>query len=177
MFGVVSNSFGKDRKIGIRAGYQVSNMYFDNKSMSNALGSFYVGGFLQHKMLPLLHFEYGAEFLQNGYAADNDNKLVLSYISVPVDFKVKLGPFFALAGAAANIKLSEKQTLLGIDMDPVEKANGFDVPIFAGLGFKISIFHIEARYSWGTMALYGDGSSAINPYKSQYFQIGLGISL
>jgi len=50
----------------------------------------------------------------------------------------------------------------------------FDVPVFAGVGFQILMIRIEARYHWGTMSLY---DSTIDPYKTQNFQIGLGIAI
>lgn len=158
---------------GIRAGYQASNLYYNGSGMNDMMSSFYVGITKDMKIIPMVHFGSGMEYSQIGTYTDSDNKITMHYLSIPIYAKLKVGPLYALAGAAANIKVGEKWLISGADTDPVIKANGFDVPVFAGIGFKVLMFSIEARYHWGTMALY---DSPADPYKTQYFQLGVGVS-
>jgi hypothetical protein len=170
--GLSINTYADGDK-GIRAGYQTSNIYYDGSSMNDMMSSFYIGITKDMKIIPMVHFGSGLEYSQVGTYIDADNKKTLHYLSIPLNFKLKLGPFYALAGAAANIKVGEKWIIKGSDVDPLVSANGFDIPVFAGIGFKILMFNIEARYHWGTMALY---DSPADPYKTQYLQLGVGVS-
>jgi len=161
-------------KIGVRAGYQMSNLYYDGSSMDNPFNSFYIGAFKEKKIIPMLHFGVGLEYSLSGSYIDNDNKLVMHYLSVPVNVKFKIGPFYATAGASASFKVGEKWTVKGIDTELIEKANVFDVPVFAGVGFQILMIRVEARYYWGTMSLY---DNKLDPFKTQNLQLGLALAI
>ena len=55
-------------------------------------------------------------------------------------------------------------------MDPLtEKSNVFDMPLQVGLGVKILMLSLEARYNWGLLDLNDEGA------KNQYFQLGLAV--
>lgn len=161
------------QKIGVRAGYQMSNWYKDGSQLSGTdpLSSFYVGLFKVKKIVPAVHFGIGLEYFQNGFTAANSYKRVLHYISIPVYMEAKLGPVFALGGIGANFKVSEKITLNGTtaSASSEEKSKPMDVPVFLGAGFKILMITIEARYHWGLVKI-NDGAS------NQYFQVGAGVS-
>jgi hypothetical protein len=170
-FGVIATQ--AQDKIGIRAGYQASSLYKDGSQLpdTDPLGSFYVGLFRDNKIVPAIHFGIGLEYFQTGAKQDNDNKLVLNYISLPVYLKAKLGPVFGLGGIGANFKIGEKIYVDGTSSKPSDedKSKAVDFPVFVGLGFKILIITIEGRYHWGLTDI-NDG------YKNQYFQVGAGIS-
>lgn len=164
----------KAQKIGVRAGYQMSNWYKDGSQLSGAdpLSSFYIGLFKVKKIVPAVHFGVGLEYFQNGFkSASNVNKWVLSYISIPVHLDAKLGPFFALGGLGANFKVSEKVTVNGTTASATseQKSKPMDVPVFLGAGVKILLFTFEARYHWGLVKI-NDGAT------NQYFQLGAGVS-
>jgi len=170
-----------DKVGGIRAGWQYSGLYTGGAIAegTDPLSSFYVGVFRENKLIPLLALGTGIEYFQVGIVdseLDNTN-LKLHYISIPIDIRVKLGPVYALAGAAANFKVGEKWTILDEDFTPEDdfKAEIFDVPVFFGLGVKILMLRIEARYHWGMLDTYKsvDESDAL---KGQYLQIGVGVS-
>ena len=76
---------------GIRVGWQQSN--FSNSDWGD-LSSFYAGFFGVKKigLGKLFSFYSGLEFYQIGSKEDNDNKFVISYISVPINLRVKVGP-------------------------------------------------------------------------------------
>ena len=156
---------------GIRFGYHSAALYDNGDKVSGIenLQNFYIGFFRDNKLIPALHLGTGLEYFQNGGKVDNDNKLVLHYLSVPLNIKAKLGPVFALTGFAPSFKVSEKVFIDGAKSTPDEKSKGFDVPFHLGAGVKILFITIEARYHWGIIELH-DG------VKSQYLQIGAGIS-
>lgn len=156
---------------GIRAGYQSSG-YFKNGDMlsgTDKYASFYVGLFRERKLIPLLHVGSGLEYFQNGAKIDDDNKMILHYLSVPIYAKVKVGPVFALTGFAPSFKVAEKQFLLGEKSTPSDKSNWFDIPFYLGGGLKILFISVEVRYHWGLLDVR-EGTM------SQYFQLGGAIS-
>jgi hypothetical protein len=164
-------SANAQNKIGIRAGSEVSAMYKDGSRVSGTdiYSSFYAGVFRDKKIIPLLHFGMGFEYLQNGAGLPNDQKLVLRYLSVPLYLKAKFGPVFALSGVGANFKLSEKVYDRSTTSNPDQKSKVVDFPFFVGAGVKILIFTVEARYHWGLVKI-NEGASA------KYLQLGAAVS-
>ena len=163
----------KDKVGGIRFGAHAATLVKDGSSpdSSNYMNSFYVGFFRDNKIAPMLFLGSGLEYFQNGFEYTKNSKRVLHTISVPLDLKVKLGPVFALAGIAANFKVSEKIVLGDNKYDPSDDAkfHWFDAPVFLGVGVKIFFITIEGRYHWGIV-------DAKNEYFNRYFQLGLGLS-
>ncbi len=174
------NAFAGDDdkgKKGVRAGFQLSNFYDNGETADDNLNSFYVGVFGEKKLIPLLKLGAGLEFSNVGSVDKNidDTKYTRSMIYVPVYLKLKLGPVFALGGVSANFGISNKFKLAGEDFDlPDEnKTKVFDVPVFLGLGVKVLMISIEARYNWGTMNLSKIDNTN---YTNQYFQLGAAFS-
>ncbi|MGD2035951.1 MAG: outer membrane beta-barrel protein [Bacteroidales bacterium] len=166
--------YGRYDKVGgIRFGYQAATM-FDNEGKltgTEVLQSFYVGLFRDNKIVPLLRIGTGVEYFQNGFKTDDDNKLVLHYLSVPVHAKARIGPLFVLTGLSPSFKVSEKIFENGEKRDPSgdEKSEFFDIPIHVGAGVKFLFITLEARYHWGLFEVN-------NGYRNQYLQIGAGVS-
>lgn len=157
-----------DTKIGgIRAGYQISDIYFDG-SGTGSLNGFYVGLFKNNKIIPTLHWTAGLEYFQTGYEVSSDTRRAINTLSVPLFLKFKVGPAYAMAGLSGNFKLSEENKLNGVDLE--ENANTVDIPVGAGVGFRIAILNVEARYNWGMMDVDDGGG------RHRYFQVGLGAS-
>ena len=74
-----ANAGDGDKVGGIRLGWSAAAMY-DNGSQypgTENLQSFYIGLFRDNKIIPVLHFSSGLEYVQNGAQVDSDNKLVL----------------------------------------------------------------------------------------------------
>ncbi len=160
-------------RIGVRTGYQNSTIKKDGSMISgtDSYNSFYIGLFKTHKIVPVVHIGYGLEYMTTGVEWNNNaENVVLNYLSVPLYLQGKLGPFFALGGAAANFKLNEKYSGLIADSPfGEEKFNTVDFPVFLGAGFKILMFTLEARYHWG-MTEINQG------VKSEYLQLGVAVS-
>jgi hypothetical protein len=158
---------------GLRAGFHSAYMVEEGSKpdTANSLNSFYVGFFRDQKISPLFYFGSGLEYFQNGIKHSSNSKRVLHTLSIPLDLKFKLGPVFALGGAAANFKVAEKIVVGDNSVNPADgnKSNWFDIPVFLGLGVKISFITVEARYHWGLLEVK-------NGLNSRYLQIGAGIS-
>ena len=173
--GLFAQDKNHDNKLlGVRAGWQSSGIYEDGSLPEgwDPLNSFYAGFFKEIKLVPLLRFDAGIEYAPVGITdSDTDSKVVLHYLSIPLNLRVKLGPVYALGGAAANFRVAEKYTIAGESYTPEDddKSNVFDVPLFLGLGVKFMFLSIDARYYWGMLDVY-DNNDISN--KSNYLQVG-----
>ena len=165
----------KDRgQFGVRAGWHSALVTRDGAGIlsTEPLNTFYVGIFKEKKLASVLYFGAGLEYFQNGFQSSViDLKRKLHYISLPLYLKVKLGPVFATGGTALNFKVAENIRFKDTSLDPLtEKSRIFDLPLHVGLGVKIFMISIEARYNWGMINLNELGT------KNQYFQLGLAVS-
>lgn len=161
----------QDKAGGIRFGYNSAALYENGSKLSGTenLESFYVGIFRDNQIIPFLCLGTGLEYCQNGSKVDTGNKLILHYISVPLNLKVRIGSVFGRAGIAPAIKVSEKAIIGGKSTTPEEKSRVFDTPVFLGAGFSILFLSVEARYHWG-LAEIRDG------IRNRYLQLGAAIS-
>ena len=177
LLSAVQSSFAQDDKpgkIGIRAGYHAAMISIDGDQIAGTVGlnAFYVGLFKEKKLVPMLRFGSGLEYFQNGFESNLiDLQRKLHYLSVPLYLKVKLGPVYATGGTALNFKVAENNKFLDESMDPLsEKSKIFDMPLQLGLGFKILMLSVEARYNWGMLEINDVGA------KNQYLQLGIAVS-
>lgn len=174
---VISGLSAQDEKQGriggIRAGYNGASMYMeDNQYPSSEVHTgFYAGFYRNNKIIPLLYFGTGLEYVQNGVQFDADNKRTMHYLSMPIDLRVKVGPVFALGGISPSFKVAEKIIEVGSSNNPGsgDKSAVFDAPLYIGAGVKILFFTVEARYHWGLLEVY-------NGYYNRYLQIGAELS-
>ncbi|MFD2203470.1 outer membrane beta-barrel protein [Shivajiella indica] len=158
--------------IGFRGGYQSSGTWNDGDQVDGDLPGFYVGIFKNSRigLGDLLMINYGLEYIQNGHKSDDSNYRSIDYLSIPLALRVKLGPVYAQGGINGNFRIGEEYLLNGSDvLNDNNKTSGFDVPAHIGLGFKILMISIEARYHYGLMDVN-------NGNANRYFQIGAGIS-
>jgi len=174
VFTVKGQDKSDNKKIGgVRAGFHSASMVMEGSKPDtvNNYNSFYVGFFRDTKIAPLLFFGTGLEYFQNGMKYPRNSTRVLHTISVPLDLKLKLGPVFALGGAAMNIKVKEKFDIGDYSMTPSDsdKTKWFDVAAFAGAGVKILFITVEGRYHWGLL-------DARDGLYHRYFQLGAAIS-
>src|SRR5436190_229373 len=83
---------GKKKMTCIRAGWQNSNLINGDANSRNTLNSFYVGINRKIKLIAILKLETGIEYMIAGAEFDNDTKIKLQYVGVPINLSVKLGP-------------------------------------------------------------------------------------
>ena len=158
---------------GLRFGYHSSKYVKDGNTWGTGDPdeTFYVGLMRDSKLIPMLHLGTGLEYFKNGVKLADGIQRDFHYLSIPINVKLKLGPAFASAGFAPSFKVAERYVTDGNSEKPSDdmKAEWFDIPFFVGAGVKIWMLTLEARYHWGLLEVT-DG------YKSQYFQLGLGLS-
>jgi hypothetical protein len=116
-------------------------------------------------MVPMLYFYSAFEYYQTGSKANDNNKLVLHYLSVPIALKLKIGPMQGFAGVHGALRVSSKMTILGVSSS-AEGYSSFDAGAFAGLGIRVLFIGAEAKYNWGLVNIK-DG------YKNNFWQAGL----
>jgi hypothetical protein len=165
--GIDANAQG----IGVRTGYQEAYTYNEGNRVGDGLSHFYLGAFKNHKfgVGSLLMLHTGVEYMQKGHRTDDANFRRINYLSIPVGLRAKLGPIFAQVGVNGNYKLSERYEVNGSDaLDSSNRTNSFDLPGHIGLGFKLLIFEIEARYHQGFLDVN-------NGNKNSYLQLGAAI--
>lgn len=158
---------------GIRAGYHIASMVENGSKPDSASRkeSFYFGLYREQNISKYFYYGAGLEYFQNGLKYTGDSKRILHTISIPINAKFKIGPAFALGGAAANFKVAERIKIGDNSHEPSEenKSNWFDVPVFLGAGVTVLFITVEARYHWGLIEVR-DG------LHNRYFQLGAAIS-
>lgn len=173
---IIGLSFSAELKaqnlIGVRAGYHQAKMTTDLGDF-DALGGVYLGVMKDFDIIPFVKLNVGLEYFTNGFEISDlkiSNKL--NTLSIPVLAKVKLGPIYAMGGLGANIVLGQTYEVDGeeIDVPAGLEAASFDLPVIAGVGFKILMVGIEARYHYGTIQPF-DGAN------NSYLQLGAILSL
>ncbi len=164
-------------KLGIRGGFQHSSMYNVSEQnsgrISNPLTGFYVGAYRLHTigLREIFTLNGGLEYMATGFRIDDNSFRKLHYASIPLFARLKLGPLFGQAGFNLNFKVKEEFTLSGVDaLNTIDKAPFFDLPLQVGVGVKILILTIEARYHYGLTDLGGDTRNA-------YLQLGIGVHI
>ena len=103
---------------GIRGGFQSSSFSVDEGDSPDGLGSFYIGVFGGKKIGPsqLLSLYSGITFYQSGADDKDFGEVKLSYISLPVNLRVKLGPDFKSFDAGAQIGVGVKFLMLSAEL-------------------------------------------------------------
>jgi hypothetical protein len=148
---------------GVRFGYQSSNL---SESDWDDLSSFYVGVFGVKKIGAgnLLSLYSGLEYYQTGTDKNADNKIVLNYLSIPLNLRLKLGPVYAFGGFNPSFMIADNAKIGGQDVDP--DINGFDIGGQIGIGVKFLFLGVELKYNQGLTDVGNDN-------KTNHLQAGL----
>ena len=155
-------------KFGMRLGWQNSNLKNNGNSMfDGAYNGFFIGVFgdKQISKSGLTEINVGLTYYQVGSRYNENNKVTLHYLNLPVSFKVNVGPAYGFAGLNGAIKIGGQSYLLGIKFD-ADNFDALDAGVFIGAGATFSRVGVEAKYDWGLVDL-------TNGYKTRYFQLGL----
>lgn len=159
--------FEPEIKYGVRGAFNISNLDFDpdptfeNKHRNNMA----FGGFVE--FIPKQSYSIQIELQYSGEGGGKDEALRVSYIQLPVLFKLSLGPKFSIgAGPQAGLKTWSHE-------------DGFKNLAFsgvAGVEYMLGdILFLDARYTYGLTNILDNSSSfeAINTN----IQIGIGIKM
>lgn len=161
-----SGSLMEAQDRGFHAGYIGSNLSKDgNNWFKNSHKSFYLGFYNNQRIIPALFLYTSLDYYQTGSRLDDNNKLVLHYISIPIALKLSLGPVFAMGGFHGAVRVSTKFTINGQSAS-TEGFNTFDSGVFLGAGIRIFFIGFEGKYTWGL-------STVRNGYKNNFWQGGI----
>ena len=135
------------------------------------LSSFYAGFFGVKKIGAgkLLSLYSGLEFYQTGAQENDDNKIVLSYISIPINLRVKIGPVYAFGGVNPSFKIGEEVKFAGVDVSEVAEVNSFDIGGQIGIGAKFLFLGVEVKYNQGFIDAFTDGTESST---TNHLQVG-----
>ena len=131
-----------------RGGFQMTD-WVGEESYDTRSG--FYGGY-NHTIVkaPLLGLSLGAEFNTGGARIDDlDLEVATSYVGVPVNARLKLGPVYVDAGLDAAFLISDKVTLAGNELEGDSDLETFDLLGHAGVGVKFLFLGLEARYRYG----------------------------
>ncbi|MEN4760543.1 porin family protein [Chryseobacterium sp. C39-AII1] len=170
---VVAGSFTFAQTFGLKAGLNVSSISHDEMK---AKAGFYGGAFVN---IPVAKdFSVQPEVLYNGAGAkfddSSDDKINLSYISVPVMFQYNALPNLYLeAGPQFSFLIDSKYKGNSVSVDS-DDFKGFDFGIGLGAGYYVTKnIGITARFVAGLT----DVAKKVGNYqlegKNNVFQIGL----
>jgi hypothetical protein len=167
---VVAGPLSAQNRRGLRFGYIDSKLDRGGEGVyAEGYSSFYVGFFNDQRIIPMIWFSSGLDYYQTGSKADDKNKLVLHWLSVPLALKLKLGPFRGFGGVHGALRVSSKLTLLGEDLGAAKDFGSWDAGAFLGGGIQILFVAAEFKYNWGLTDLH-------NGYKNNFWQAGLTLS-
>jgi hypothetical protein len=158
----------KAQGFGVRAGYQTASTTNNGGQIDGALGHIYLGAYKNIKLGlgDLLRINTGLEYMQNGHRKNEDNFRSINYLSIPLALRAKLGPLYAQGGMNANFKVGEKYEVNSQSvLKDTNKTSSFDAPLHIGVGFRLLIIDIEARYHRSFMDVN-------NGNNNSYLQIG-----
>jgi hypothetical protein len=107
--------------------------------------------------------------------ANNDKKIKLNYLSIPILANISLGsPRVKLqVGPQFSALVSNKNVFKGAD----DAFNGGDVSGVAGLWLQLPIINISARYIVGFTDVKGISTVNTDNWKNQSIQLGVGVTL
>jgi hypothetical protein len=165
-------------RVGIKGGFNVSNLYVDDVDDENPRIGFHAGVYGQifssdvFAIQPEILFstkgsrgEYSEGF--GPFTADGDIKFNLNYLELPVLAVFKLGDAAEIhVGPYFSYLLSANVDVDG-DIDGYEDLerdnfNAWDYGIAAGVGFNLGNAQIGARYNYGLQKLANsDGADAV----------------
>ncbi len=159
------------KRNGIRAGYQIAQVYAEDDQVDGDLDGLYVGYERGITLAAgIVSLNTGLEYQQNGHRADADNFRRIHYLGIPVGLRARLGPVFAQAGINGLFRISETYTVNGADALNDDNASDlFDAAAHAGAGLRILALTLEVRYHCGL-------TTGANGNQNRYWQAGATIS-
>ena len=159
--GAAISSTAQDRRMGVKGGLNLSNLYVDNVDDENARIGFHLGVYGQifstetFAIQPeLLYTTKGTEIEWDG-TVDQTIDFNLNYLELPVLAVFKLGdaaeihagPYFGyLLGANMNTEGDLGGTTEDLDRD---NFNSLDFGLTGGFGLNFGAVQVGARYNFG----------------------------
>jgi len=159
---------GDRNRIGLRFGLTSSTLQANGRELyPDRMEQYYFGFYRESPFLAILKFKAGLQFLQIG-ARDEDfgHEVKLTYLSVPAAIKLKIGPFYAEAGAFGSLRIDTDEVANGRPAGSRDY-DTFDGGYFFGAGAE-EVAAVEFRQYYGRAGITDN-------YFSRYWQLGGGI--
>ena len=179
-------------RVGVKGGFNVSNLYIDDISDENARYGFNVGLYGQvlssekaALQLELLYSTKGSRAFYETGTLNQEVKYNLNYLDLPVLAVIKLGESaeIHLGGYAsyllnANISYSGD---LANGTDEIDKDNlkSYDYGLVGGVGFNFGAVQVGARYNYGLVKIADSDAArrAIGDSKNSFAQLYVSFNL
>jgi len=178
---------------GVKGGVTLSNLYSGDVDDKNGRIGFNLGVLGRTDpqqpvglQVELLYTTKGETFTYDGFLIDQEFKLNLGYLDLPVMASIRLGPAIEFqAGVYGGLLLSSNLSSsgdLGTSSDDLDKSNfhSLDYGFVGGVAFNAGAMQVGARYNYGLSKLAGsDEAEAIlgdakNAYAQLYVAFGFG---
>ncbi len=181
-----------NKRVGIKGGLNVSNLFIDNVTDENARLGFHVGLFGQifssdvFAIQPeLLYSTKGSKAHYSSGSLNQDVQYNLNYLDLPVLAVFKLGESVEIhAGAYASYLLNANISYKGDianGADEIDKDNlsSYDAGLSGGLGFNFKAVQVGVRYNYGFVQIADSdlARTAIGNAKNSCAQVFLSINL
>lgn len=164
-----------NRADGVRHGLRIGGTFANlttsagDEYLPNTLDTYYFGYIRESPFLPFMRFGAGLEFYQLGGRDGAREQVKLSYLSIPLMLKVKIGPFFAMGGYQGAIRVHAVEIVGDVRMDPENgKYSRWNAGPYVGAGAQFLVFFIEGRYTWGREGI-------VDNFRGRQWQLGGGI--
>ena len=159
------------QSFGVRGGYQIAGTFDGGDQIGSSLKYFYAGIYRNRPLFDtkVLQLHTGADYFQTGWRTDDDNFRRMHVVSSTIALRASLGPVFAQLGPNLNFRVAEKYEIGGSDaLNDDTESKWFDLAGHAGVGVKIFMIVLEARYHYGFIDYY-DGQN------NTYWQFGAAV--
>ena len=155
--------------VGLRGGIDLSALMGGDDGLDVRSG-YYGGLYFNLIKLPVYRLSLGLEY-QTAGIADGQTEQRLSYLNLPLNNRIRLGPIYFDGGADLGYKLNETWIEDGVSVDiPSDaKAQPWNVMWHLGGGIKLLFLGIEVRYQNGANEVYPALHNA-------HLQVGLDLS-
>lgn len=179
--------------VGIKGGYNASNLYIDDVNDRNPRNGFHVGLFYQAPISKNLYFGPEILFSTKGVTANynnfnglftGENTFKLNYIDVPLVLTYKLGKVVDLQVGgyggyllSASNSITSASSLYSFEFDK-SNFNDFDYGVLAGINIYFGKVFIGTRYNHGLgkVASTDMAKGILGDSKNSYGQVSLGFS-
>ncbi len=186
-----NSTFAQNRRVGVKGGLNVSNLYIDDVTDENARYGINLGVYGQvvssetaALQLELLYSTKGAKDFYTGFFTQ-EVKYNLNYLDLPVLGVIKLGKAAEihlggyasyLLGANISFKGDLANGVKEIDKDDLKS---FDYGLVGGVGFNFGQMQVGARYNYGLakIADTDDGKKLLGDSKNSVAQLYISFNL
>jgi hypothetical protein len=161
-----------DTHFGLKAGFNISSLKVEGGNDYDAKVGFHVGGLAHIHISP--HFAVQPELMYSGQGGDdnNDSKLNLNYLNLPVLMQFMTGTGFRLqTGPQLGFLLSAKSKTGHVEVDIKDNLNTIDLSWSFGAGYlSPSGLGVDVRYNLGLTNINEDDFPEV---KNRVFQAGV----